>query len=198
MNRHSPIVVSLFTITYLLVASYFAYQLRNYEFIFYIGVVVLLGCITLVIHAKHSLSKGALWCLSAWGLLHMVGGLVPLPAGLSYSGTKAVFYSWWIVPDYLKYDHVLHAFGFGVATWVCWQLLKQSLRVITPRWSMLTLCVLAGMGLGAANEVIEFFVVLLVPETNVGGYENTSWDLVANVVGCTFAAFCIRYVHLER
>ena len=29
---------------------------------------------------------------------------------------------------------------------------------------------------------------LLVPETNVGGYENTGWDLVANMVGAFTAA----------
>jgi len=30
-----------------------------------------------------------------------------------------------------------------------------------------------------------------VPETNVGGYANTGWDLVANTVGPTVAATLI-------
>jgi hypothetical protein len=37
-----------------------------------------------------------------------------------------------------------------------------------------------------------FAAVLLVPETNVGGYINTGWDLVANLAGCIFAAVLIR------
>ena len=44
------------------------------------------------------------------------------------------------------------------------------------------LCAAAGSGFGALNEVVEFIAVLTIPETNVGGYENTGWDLVANLV----------------
>ena len=47
------------------------------------------------------------------------------------------------------------------------------------------------MELGALNEVVEFVAVLLIPNTNVGGYINTSWDLVANLVGCGVAASLI-------
>ena len=59
---------------------------------------------------------------------------------------------------------------------------------------MLTLARLlaAGSGFGALNEVVEFIAVLTIPETNVGGYENTGWDLVANLVGATVAAVLIR------
>ena len=49
----------------------------------------------------------------------------------------------------------------------------------------------AGMGLGALNELVEFIATLLIPETNVGGYLNTGWDLVANFVGATLAAIII-------
>jgi hypothetical protein len=57
---------------------------------------------------------------------------------------------------------------------------------------MLALCAAAGMGFGALNEVIEFIAVLTLPNTNVGGYENTGWDLVANLVGTIIAALVIR------
>jgi len=40
--------------------------------------------------------------------------------------------------------------------------------------------------------VIEFFATLLVPETNVGGYVNTGWDLVANMAGGLVAAIAVR------
>ena len=46
-------------------------------------------------------------------------------------------------------------------------------------------------GFGAINEVIEFVATLALPETNVGGYINTGWDLVANLVGATAAALII-------
>lgn len=57
----------------------------------------------------------------------------------------------------------------------------------------LALCALAGMGLGALNEVIEFIITLLVPENNVGGYVNTALDLVYNMVGAVIAALVIRF-----
>jgi hypothetical protein len=41
------------------------------------------------------------------------------------------------------------------------------------------------------NEIVEFAATLLVPETNVGGYLNTGWDLVANATGATTAALVI-------
>jgi hypothetical protein len=47
------------------------------------------------------------------------------------------------------------------------------------------------MGFGAANEVVEFLATRVLPETNVGGYENTGWDLVANTVGSLAAAVLI-------
>jgi hypothetical protein len=42
------------------------------------------------------------------------------------------------------------------------------------------------------NEVVEFIAVLTIPNTNVGGYENTGWDLVANLVGASTAVLMIR------
>ena len=35
---------------------------------------------------------------------------------------------------------------------------------------------------------VEFTATRIMPKTNVGGYENTGWDLVSNLVGSTLAA----------
>ena len=72
-------------------------------------------------------------------------------------------------------------------------MIKQAKRTATA--ALLVLCAAGGMGFGAANEVIEFAATILVPETNVGGYMNTGWDLVANLVGCVIAAVIIRLSH---
>jgi hypothetical protein len=57
---------------------------------------------------------------------------------------------------------------------------------------LLIICGAAGMGFGALNEIVEFVATLTIPETNVGGYENTGWDLVFNFFGCVIAAIVIR------
>lgn len=54
-----------------------------------------------------------------------------------------------------------------------------------PPLGMLTLFRAASKGFGGLNEVIEFFLTLTLPETNIGGYINTGWDLVSNLDGVT-------------
>ena len=39
------------------------------------------------------------------------------------------------------------------------------------------------MGVGAFNEVIEFAATHLLRATEVGGYQNTGRDLIANMLG---------------
>ena len=51
------------------------------------------------------------------------------------------------------------------------------------------------MGFGGLNEVIEFFLTLTLPETNIGGYINTGWDLVSNLAGATVACSLIAWCH---
>ena len=170
----------------------------NKEFVFYIVVMLVLIGVMTVIHRAVTLTAALLWALSIWGLLHMAGGLVPLPHGWPFNGEHAVLYSWWIIPQRLKYDQVVHAYGFGVTTWVCWHALKTSLKCkfgikLKPTFGLLIICAAAGVGFGALNEVVEFIAVLTIPDTNVGGYENTGWDLVANLFSATVAALVIRF-----
>lgn len=189
--------VAIFTVAYTLLAAIVTTRTSNSEFLLYIGVMIVLMGLVALVHARIQLSAGALWCLSVWGLLHMAGGLVPVPESWPISGDIRVLYSWWLIPGHLKYDHVVHAYGFGITTWVCWQALSAAFRGRglprpAPTWGLLTLCMAAGMGFGALNEVVEFIATLTVPETNVGGYINTGWDLVSNFVGTLVAALCIR------
>ena len=91
-----------------------------------------------------------------------------------------------------RYDQVIHAFGFGAATVAVWQGLRTRLPSRTrPGLGLGFIVALAGMGVGALNEVLEFLSTRVLAETNVGGYENTGWDLVYNAVGATAAAVWI-------
>jgi hypothetical protein len=198
MPRDSPwtgaLPVALFTGAYLLLAIVISTGRANYEFLIYIGTILVIIPVIAATHAKVRLSGGALWALSAWGFMHMCGGLVPVPASWPIQGDKAVLYSLWLVPQIFKYDNLVHAFGFGVTSWVCWQGMRAMLGGrAQPTWGRMLLVWAAGQGFGALNEVIEFAAVLAVPETNVGGYRNTGWDLVANLAGCTIAVLLIRF-----
>jgi hypothetical protein len=184
-----------FTLSYMGFSLLAAFTAKNEEFLFYFVVMVLLIVATIVLHFRIGLHLGALWGLSAWGAAHMAGGLMPIPNSWPINGETHVLYNWWLIPGLLKYDQVVHAYGFGLVTWICWQGLAAAFTGrgarINPTVGLLVLCVAAGNGFGAANEVVEFIATITLPGTNVGGYTNTGWDLVANLVGTIIAAATI-------
>ena len=201
MNEKTPPVrlmpLALFTGVYMLAAGAASLIFGNKEFVFYIiTMLVLIGAV-LMIHRRMPLHAAQLWALSFWGLAHMCGGLLSVPHAWPIDGGQRVLYSLWLIPDLLKYDQLVHAYGFAITTWLCWhglhqQLLSRSQEKVSPTIGMLTLAAAGGMGFGALNEVIEFIAVLTIPNTNVGGYINTGWDLIFNLIGCLIAAMMIR------
>lgn len=190
----------LFQGWYLTLGGGFAFAGGNAEFMLYVGVLLLLTFILLQLHARYRLPMNLLWCLSLWGLAHLVGGLTPVPAAWAAADEAPVLYSCVLVPGYLKYDNIVHGMGSAILMLLCWLILKSGLArelgippcSIRPKWPLLVVAGLMALGLGALNEVLEFVAVLTIPETNVGGYENTGWDLVANLVGVLAGASYIR------
>lgn len=200
-----PLPIVGFTVAYIAIATVAALARGNTEFLFYIVVMLVLMVVVTAVHLRVHLSHSVLWALSIWGLAHMAGGLVPVPDAWPINGDIRVLYSLWLIPGWLKYDQIVHAFGFGTTTVICWQGVRaafagasadsDSTFTLEPTLGILILCACAGMGFGALNEVVEFAATLLMPETNVGGYLNTGWDLVANLVGASLAAIGIRVRH---
>ena len=95
-----------------------------------------------------------------------------------------------------KFDQFVHIVGFWVATLVAYYLLKPLLKKDLKRWVVLSIIiVMAGLGMGALNEIVEFIATVLVPETGVGGYENTSLDLVADLIGAIGA---MTYIQIKE
>lgn len=178
-RRERPIVI--FNVLYVACFSVIALGRRNYEFVLYTGVVIALGVWILVKQRTVQFDRVILWGLSVWGVLHMAGGNMRVGGDMLYNVR--------IIPDYLRYDQFVHAFGFGTTTLVCFHLLRPYLRPnIERRRTLMVLVVLMGCGVGALNEIVEFITVKTVPETNVGGYDNTLLDLVFNLIGATIAA----------
>lgn len=201
--RNKPIDKSLipvlsFTLFYVAVATAWTLLYKNYEFGVYIAEILLLILLIKYIYLKTNLPLSLLWCLSLWGFTHMAGGLVPVPETWPINGENRVLYSLWLLPGKLKYDQVIHAYGFGITTWACWQGMKSFFKEVNPTIGKLTVAAAAGMGFGALNEIIEFIVTLLVPKTNVGGYVNTGWDLVANLAGALIAVVLIKLLAIRR
>lgn len=206
MNRPTPVnlgPVFAFTGAYIAVFVAVALATATPGLPVYLGLMAVLVPSLYLLHRHYPLGAALIWSFSAWGLLHMAGGLAPIPHGWSREGAHSVLYSWWLLPGYLKYDQMVHAYGFGITTWLCWHILKSALRSpdgspLRPTFGVLIVCMAGGMGFGALNEVVEFIFTLVQPVTNVGDYTNIGWDLVANLVGSLVAVAVIRRAHRHR
>lgn len=179
-------------------AAALALRAFNQEFIFYgLVMLALIGAVWWL-DSRVRLSTLSLWCLAVWGLAHMMGGTVPIPERLTEPGEQSVLYSLRLMPWLPKYDQVVHAFGFFTSTLVAWRAMNASVEGIAPGRSLprtlgpIFAAMMVGMGLSAMNEIIEFVATLIFPNTNVGGYVNTGWDLVSNLTGCVIAGVLIR------
>lgn len=130
---------------------------------------------------RRRFSNLALWGLALWGALHMAGGMIPI------SGDR-VLYNLWLLP-FVRFDHLVHAIGFGFAGIAFWESVRPRLdRTVA---SGAGIAMMGGLGFGALNEMVEFLITRVVPDTNIGEFENTGWDLVANTLGAGLAALWV-------
>ena len=192
-----PLPLGMFVLVYMAVFSAAAWRQGNDEFLIYSVAMAVIIAVVVVLHRRVRFRRRTLWLLAAWGLLHMAGGTVPIPEALADASgkdsAKAVLYSLRPLDWVPRYDQITHAFGFFSATLACWDAIAGSLRRRraedrVPSLGLALAAALMGCGLGAANEVLEFAATRVLPETNVGGYVNTGWDLVSNAVGTLAAA----------
>ncbi|HUW60932.1 MAG TPA: DUF2238 domain-containing protein [Candidatus Bathyarchaeia archaeon] len=168
---------------------YFGYR-RNYEFLLYVAVIVFFLVVIALTNDRVRYPLPIIWGLVAWAILHLCGGGIPIGDGVLY-GVMLVPLSD-TVPIF-RYDQFVHIIGFGVATLVMYHLLRPLLRADLRGWTALSIVVvMAGLGVGALNEIIEFIATVLVPETGVGGYVNTALDLVSDLVGAVLAIVLVR------
>lgn len=162
---------------------------KNYEFILYILVIVFFFAIIFKSLKHIPYSSMALWGLTIWGILHMAGGGIIIDGHVLYAQMIYEFSEHYKI---LKYDQIVHAFGFFVATVVMYEIIKPQLKEKITGWIAISIVIImAGLGAGALNEIIEFAATELIPETNVGGYLNTSLDLISNLIGASIAMIVI-------
>jgi len=192
VRRHEAPIL-LCNLAYVLVFGSLSVARANYEFVIYTLVIVFFLGLIAATQRRVQFSPFILWGLTLWGFLHMAGGHVPVGAGRLYDVILLPIAAQHSV---LRYDQFVHALGFGVATLVCYHLLRPQLNGRAAGWPRVSvLVVLMGMGLGAFNEVLELVVTLIVPESGVGGYMNTAFDLAFNMVGAVLA---VVWINLQR
>lgn len=188
-QRTLVIVVALYT----LAAFIYSAATRNLEFVYYSLWLVVFAAGIMWMHARVRIPTLLLMGLALWGAVHLLGGTVPVAERwLDPGETNRTLYNVRISPWLPKYDQVVHTYGFFISTLCAWAGLRATYpRATRPGFGVLLVLALTGMGLGAMNEVIEFVGTLVFPNTNVGGYRNTGWDLVCNMTGATLGAVVV-------
>ena len=190
-SKYKPVL--FFNTLYILSFTVYYLSIKSFEFVLYVGVLVLFFILIFLTLHKSKFSPGLLWALSIWGILHMAGGSVKIGGDVLY---RFVFYPFYVNgPDaILKFDQVLHFYGFAVTTFVAYHLLKPYLSSITNYKVVYVMLILIGTGAGVINEIVEFTATLFA-ETGVGGYLNTSLDLISNTLGAVTA---VAIIHFNR
>ncbi|OVE74948.1 hypothetical protein BVX95_00805 [archaeon D22] len=157
---------------------------KNYEFLFYASSLILLVLIIQISDKKFDYPKIALWGMNSWLILHLLGGMAKIGSTRLYD-----FMLLDIIGEpyhILKYDQFVHAYCYFFAAFFIYTLIKKEAPKM--QWGLAVfLTIVASIGIGGINEIIEFMAVVLVDSNGVGGYYNTAIDLVANTIGAIFA-----------
>ena len=155
----------------------------NYEFLMYAITIGLLIYIIFKTDKMFNYSNLSKWGFVVWLFAHLSGG------AFYFNNTR--LYDIVFIPllgepfNILRYDQIMHILSYFVLTLFIYSMIisfakkKPLLIAITA--------LLAGMGLGAINEIIEFSTVVFFNSTGVGNYYNNALDLIFNFIGALIA-----------
>jgi len=158
---------------------------KNYEFIGYWVVLVLLFLFVVKLNKKFNFPLSGLWFFSIWSMLHMAGGLIKINSIRLYDLILIdILGSPYFI---LKYDQVIHAYCYFAISILVYFALKKYTK---NKKALIVFSILSALGIGLLNEVIEFGMVIFADASEaVGDYYNTALDLVFNLIGSVFGAF---------
>ena len=185
-------LILFFTVAYLAAFTVNAFFGANFEFLYYTVLMVGLISLIIVLNKRLHLAFFILVNLSLLGFLHLLGGNFYL------YGIR--LYDFYVIPYILRYDNVIHTYATFIATLTLYSLIGNYIdERLRSRYFLFAFgLVLMALGMGAINELLELFAVLVFGVTEkVGDYFNNAFDLFFNTVGA-IAATIVIYFYLER
>tara|TARA_Y100000310_G_scaffold336860_1_gene422485 strand:+ start:401 stop:982 length:582 start_codon:yes stop_codon:yes gene_type:complete len=162
----------------------------NYEFLLYTVTIGLLIWIIAKTDKIFSYTSIAKWGFVVWLFAHFSGG------AFYFSGVR--LYDIVLIPlmgdpfFILRYDQLMHIFSYVVLTSFAYSMIVNFADKKAKLYLIAITAFLAGMGISALNEVIEFSTVVFFNSTGVGNYYNNALDLVFNAIG---AAIAVLFMH---
>jgi len=186
MKKGLKLPVTL-TYLFLLVMIIYNFSIKNYEFLGYALVVGFLYFLLIKADKHYNFPLISIWLFSIWVVTHFLGGAV-------YIGSTKL-YDYVLIPilgapyHILRYDQLIHAYCYVAIGILVYFALKKHMKTDSKN-SLIVFTILAAIGIGLLNEVIEFGMVIFADAAEaVGDYYNTAQDLVFNLIGAIIAAF---------
>jgi len=170
-----------FTISYLLIFTVIAFLRRNYEFLYYIMILIMVWIVIGLYRKKLYLTNQILVGLTLVGLLHLLGGFLFVKGVRLYDV---------LLFEGFKYDNLIHMLATFTITFVMFNLFDPHLdpKIKHDKFLFSMVLVSLASGFGALNEILEFIAVIYLDAANeVGGYANNARDLVFNLLGAILA-----------
>lgn len=183
---------SLVIITVIILIGFLikAFIAKNYEFLGYWVVLVILFFVVVSLAEKFKLPTLSIALFAIWSILHMAGGLIVI------NGTR--LYDTILIPligepfSILKYDQVIHAYCYFAIAILSYFIVK---KYVPNKTALIYISILIAFAIGGFNEIIEFgMVVFANAGAAVGGYYNNALDLVTNLIGAIIGVFFARKV----
>lgn len=195
INKKTILLLSVvITLAYLTVFSVISIIKNDYTFLFSAAIIILLMIAALKVDKKFNFSNLVIIGISFFAALHIFSGNIYI------NGTR--LYDTWLIDGYFKFDNVVHFIGAFVAVAVLYSLLLPFLNenVKERKYFLSFILILAALGAGAVNEIVELNAVLFFnAQSYIGGYLNNAFDLVFNLFGSAAACiFIIFYQNKKR
>ncbi len=157
----------------------------NREFLLYAASLSILIALVQLSDPRLRYAGGVKWCFLAWLAMHMCGGYVHIGATRLYD---LILVPLAAAPYHiLRYDQFVHAFCYFMIGGLLGSLVAHIAAPQTAPWLKRLLVVLAALGVGAINEIIEFSAVAFFQTDGVGDYHNNALDNLFNALGAIAA-----------
>ena len=173
------IILGVFTL-------YFIFK-KNFEFLTYTVTIGLLIALIATTSLKFKYPGLAKYGFSVWLLMHLLGGATHINGIRLYD---VILIKMVESPlSILRYDQFVHTFCYFVIALFMLAIVKYYSKEGKKNiFAIGLITVLAAVGIGAINEIIEFStVVFFNAGAAVGDYYNNALDLVFNLIGALIA-----------
>lgn len=173
-------ILVAFTALYIAAAAVIIIRVGNTEFLVYIGLLIAVLALGWYVVRGFDLPIWMPWLVSILGALHVAGGGLIVHGDVLYNLVLIPIPNWTGLTIW-KFDQLVHPYGALVVALISYALLARSTKL--DRMLIIGIAFMIANGAGALNEVVEFITKITVPNTDVGGYYNTTLDLFFNMLG---------------